>query len=177
MPRVIDWLYDHGWDVVYMNRHGPRYTAYRHYHGVAIARAVEDLRGDGYARVIVAGQSSGGTYSMVATAGDLNPYGLLLMASGPSDDNPPFLDMLDTANAGRVAVIHFKEDKTLGQRSPSFTYMILARKPHTLNIFEPSGITGHSGGYSNRFARRFGDCLVTFFDPARTPTGQECDRH
>ncbi len=177
VPYILDWLYNDGWDVVYMHRHGPRLFEDRPRHAAAIRQAAADLRADGYKRVIVAGQSSGGTYSMLAADESLNAYGLLLMASGPSTGPLPFRDALDAATAARVAVIHFREDTTIRQRNAMTVAQLLARKPHSLNIFEPPGMAGHSAGFRSDFSNRFGDCLMQFFDPARTPTGQECDRH
>lgn len=174
IPHVLDWLYGHGWDVVYINRSGSKFFEDRPRHAAQIRAAVAELRAARYKRVIVAGQSSGGTYSLLATSEGLNPYGLLLMAPGPSSGPLTFGDALQAATAARVAVFHFHDDETLGPRDSASVAAILASKPNSMNIFEPPGMTGHGAGFKSDFSKRFGDCLLRFFDPARTPTGQEC---
>jgi hypothetical protein len=178
MPHFLDWLYGHGWDVYYVERTGGFAFTDRPRHAAAIRNAAAGLKGAGYKNIILGGQSSGGTYSMLAAEQDLGLFAILLSGSGPSisEGSASFTTMLQQAKARRIAVIHFAKDGTIGQRPKAVVASTLsAKRIPALNVHEPAGIEGHGGAFLSTFARRFGDCILRFLEPSRSPTGSECD--
>ena len=176
MPHVLDWLYGKGWAVYYMQRTGSKAFSARPQHANALKNAVAGLRAAGYRNIVLAGQSSGGTYSMIAAKENLGLHAMILTGSGPSSGPLSFDRALRDALAGRFIVMHFAKDRTIGQRNRTKVEAALASKgiPY-MNIHEPGGIEGHSGSYLSTFSKRFGDCLLRFIEPGRRPSGSECN--
>ena len=180
---MLDWFYGKGWDVYYMQRTGGHKFEDRRRHASSLRNAVAALRSAGYSKVVLAGQSSGGTYSMMAAAENLGLHAMILTGSGPSESGkgktPLYLDFYDAlrdAKASRIVVMHFADDGTIGQRDRAKVEAALASKgiPY-MNIHEPGGIEGYSGAYLSTFSKRFGDCLLRFLEPGRRPSGSECN--
>lgn len=175
MPHFLDWLYGNGWDVFYMHRTGGKHFDDRPRHATEIRNAVTGLRLSGYNNIVLAGQSSGGLYSMLAASQLTGLHGLILTASGPSAGPITFWQALMNAKADRVAVVHLKNDRTIGQRDIKSLKDVLEWKdvPY-LNIFEPSNIEGHGGAFKSTFSKRFGSCILDFLNPDIVPSGNEC---
>ncbi|MEP1610590.1 MAG: hypothetical protein ABJL72_01575 [Roseobacter sp.] len=176
MPHFLDWLYGHGWDVYYMQRTGDNAYSDRSRLADGIKNAVAGLKSAGYRNVVLAGQSSGATYSMIAAKENLGLHALILTGPGPSDGPLSFDSALRDAQSNRFILAHFAKDRTIGQRKSSNLQNILSAKniPY-MNIFEPPGIEGHSGAFQSTFSKRFGDCILIFLEPSRKPTGAECN--
>jgi hypothetical protein len=67
--------------------------------------------------------------------------------------------------ATRVAVVQFKGDvyvRDMPGRVAMLREMLPSRVAAALVIDQPEGITGHAGGNSADFARKFGPCLLRF---------------
>lgn len=174
-PHFLDWLYGHGWDVFFVERRGTLLISDRDEHSSALQNAVNGLKRAGYQRVVLAGQSSGGTYSMLAAQGDIDVAALMLFASGPSGGPLTFYQMLEGSKAPRFVVAHFKNDQTIGSRSGVVIEHILKDKnvPY-LNIFEPENHEGHGAAFKGRFSKRFGDCILQFLDADNIRTEFNC---
>ena len=172
MPHFLDWLYGNGWDLFYMERTGGIKGSDRPRHARAIRNAVSGLKSSGYQRIVLGGQSSGGTYSLIAAQQDLGIHGMLLIASGPSKGPVPFTKFLQNVKSNRVAVVHFANDKTIGKRNRDPIDQALRSKQYKMHIYEPTGLKGHSGGFNSKFSNRFGDCILSFIDGG---TGSVCD--
>lgn len=174
MPHFVDWLYGNGWDVFYMERTGGIAFSDRRRHGAAIQNAAIDLKSRGYGKIVLAGQSSGGTYTLYATQQPLPIDAVLLIASGPSSGQEPFTQLLAGVKAPKIFVTHMAEDRTIGQRSRGEVQAALSATGATSwNLHEPAGITGHSGGFSSGFSYRYGDCILNFI---ATQVGQSDSR-
>ncbi len=175
-PHFLDWLYGHGWDVYYMQREGIGHVRERPEHAYAIIEAVRGLRDHGYKRVVLAGQSAGGIYQMSAARVDLDLHAMLLFASGPTRGELSFEEMLSAAQADRFLIAHFQGDENIGPRDREVLAGIMTEKGlPTMLLHEPFGMDGHSAAFKSSFARHYSDCILLFLDPARQPTGQECD--
>jgi len=178
MPHFLDWLYGHGWDVYFMERTGGIAFTDRPRHAAALRNAVSGLKNAGYRSIVLGGQSSGGTYSLLAAEQDLGLHAILLTGSGPSgaEGSVSFTTLLGQAKARRVAVFHFVNDRTIGQRPKATLASVLsAKRVPALNVHEPRGIEGHGGAFQSAFSLRFGDCILRFLEPSRQPSGRECD--
>lgn len=170
MPHFLDWLYGHGWDVYYMAREGTTQISDRKEHAAAIRRAVRGLARAGYAKIVLGGQSAGGTYQMIAASEDLGLHAIMLFASGPTTGDDSFDDLLANSIAERFVVTHFSEDTTIGTREEARIRGLLEAKARpALLIHEPEGQVGHGAAFQSAFARSFGDCLLKFLDPEGKP--------
>lgn len=176
IPHFLDWLYGHGWDIYYMQREGIGHVRERPTHAYAIIQAVQGLRDHGYKRVVLAGQSAGGIYQMSAARVDLGLHAMILFASGPTKKAPSFEDMLGEVRAERFLIAHFHDDGTIGPRDRDVIADIMTQKGKpTMLLHEPFGMNGHGAAFKSAFARQYSDCILRFLDPARRPTGQECN--
>ncbi len=139
------------------------------------------LRSRGWRTVVVGGQSRGAWNSLQV----LDTPGLVDAAIAVS---PASFESLATqeanlsrilrnirASTARVAVAQFKGDvyvRDMADRIEMLRTMLQTRVSAALVIDEPDGITGHGGGNSSEFARRFGECLLRFVTQPVAP--KEC---
>ena len=180
VPHIIEYLYAQGWDVFYMQREGSRRIDARPQHTAALTAAVDGLQNAGYQKVVLAGQSSGGTYSLLATIDRPSIHALLLFASGPGQrqPDPSFYDLLTQTHPAKIAALHFTEDQTIGRRSESKLLSILeAKESAYLNIFEPQGHSGHGAGFKAKFSKQYGDCFLAFLEAEFAPGPFFCSAH
>lgn len=172
MPHFLDWVYGHGWDVYFMQREGGYRHTDRPRHAAAIQNAVKGLREAGYKRIVLGGQSSGGTYSLLAAEQNLNLHAIILTASGPSTGSVPFKQMLSNAKAGKFLIAHFANDKKIGQRNESQINAVLSQKGRPFShIYEPVGIEGHSSAFLSTFSKRFAGCILRFLNSGQPSRG------
>lgn len=186
-PEFVDWLYGQGWDFYFVQRRDSQLYRSRGEHSHAIVNAVEGLRRAGYAKVVLAAQSAGGIYSMMASARmDAPPHAIVTLASGPSDPRPGddgvgrvgYYDLLAKARAERMVVISLAGDEIIGQRPKARIEAALALTGAAwIDIHEPGGeeLEGHGGAFGGRFAARFADCIARFLDPDLAPDPHACD--
>jgi pimeloyl-ACP methyl ester carboxylesterase len=183
-PPAFRLLQARGWDVIMLKRHhlgemGPGNTLYRTVQRtLAEAAAARKL---GYRKVVLAGQSFGGyvTLEAIDTSPDIDAA--IALAPGirsrsatggldPSITNR----ILRRARVGRVALVFPKNDALFGYlvRGES-AQAILARRPLPyLLLDETSGLSGHRGGVTGRFALRYGLCLAEFLAAPDLPAGR-----
>jgi hypothetical protein len=128
--------------------------------------------------VVLAGQSFGGLVSLeaidtvadidavVAFAPGVRTYG----ATGRLDVGVTDR-ILQRAKVGRLALVFPKNDDVFNhaERGPSAQAILARRGLPYLLLDETSGITGHGGGATGRFALRYGLCLVDFLGAASLP--------
>jgi hypothetical protein len=169
-----------GWDVFRFDR-DPRYDrldwAVRH-----LIDGARELRQAGYRRVIAAGQSRGAWHSLEA----LREAGLFdgVIAAAPAqhgtwdqggrvalqglDDFRTLMRRLG-ATPTPIALFVFDNDPYDPDPAARAAYARERLGPATplLVIERPAGITGHAGGDNPAFNRRFGACLLDFFEAAR----------
>jgi predicted esterase len=167
MPHFLDWLYGNGWDVFYIERDRTSSEKYRERYALSIRNAERALRAKGYQRVVLAGQSSGGAYSLLAASEEFGAEvdGLMIFASGPTLRPHEFYDLLKGACAKQFVVFHAARDESIGQRSKAEVEQTLnAKNVPCLNIFEPDGLSGHGAAFQSKFSKMYGDQILQFLN-------------
>jgi pimeloyl-ACP methyl ester carboxylesterase len=180
-PPAFRLLQSRGWDVIMLKRHhlaetAPGNTLYR-----TVQRTLEEAAASrklGYRKVVLAGQSFGGyvTLETIDTSPDIDAA--VAFAPGVrSQDAAGSLDatitdrILRRAKVGRLALVFPKDDAVFGYavRGPSAQGILARRALPYLLLDETSGLTGHGGGVTGRFALRYGLCLADFLAASSLP--------
>lgn len=171
-PFAMDALADAGFDVFRLQR--PPANDNLTSGTTALIRAIADLRGQGYRRVILAGQSAGAWISLnVMTQRDVNVDGIIAFAParfgerGRSQNwerNASWLYMMAREmRPARVLLFLFENDNfDPGGRGPELARIFAERQVSAAIVDRPPGIIGHAAGVTFVFARRYGECLVSF---------------
>src|SRR6267143_61610 len=180
-PPVFRLLQSRGWDVIMVKRHhlaetAPGNTLYR-----TVQRTLEEAAASrklGYRRVVLAGQSFGGyvTLEAVDTSPDIDAAVAFApgvrFQSPTSSLDPTITDrIIRRAKVGRLALVFPKDDEAFGYaiRGPSAQVILTRRALPYLLLDETSGLTGHGGGVTGRFALRYGLCLAGFVSAPSLP--------
>lgn len=178
-PPAFRLLQVRGWDVIMLKRHHGaegNNVLYR-----TVQRALDEaaaLKKSGYRKVVLAGQSFGGyvTLEAIDTSPDIDAA--VALAPGVRSSSPTgSLDaavtdrILQRAKVGRVALVFPKDDALFGHvvRGESAQAVLSRRALPYLLLDETSGISGHGGGVTGRFALRYGLCLAEFLAAATPP--------
>ncbi|PYM25414.1 MAG: hypothetical protein DMD78_06550 [Candidatus Rokuibacteriota bacterium] len=178
-PPAFRLLQARGWDVIMLKRHHAAEGDNALYR--TVQRTLDEakaFRKAGYRKVVLAGQSFGGyvTLEAIDTSPDID--GAVALAPGVrSGSATGRLDasitdqILQRAKVGRVALLFPKHDAVFNyiERGES-AQAVLSRRPLPyLLLDETSGITGHGGGHTGRFALRYGVCLADFLGAPNPP--------
>lgn len=181
LPVFLTLFRDAGWDVFRLLR--PRMSEEPRGSSAEIAATADRLRQQGYARIVLAGQSGGAWLSLMA-AGETNIDAVI--ANAPAwygTDHPTYLKngfiLLDYVNAirhGRIMIGYFAGDPyDPGGRAQKSAALLEAHGvPHVV-LDRPSGFAGHFSGNTALFARRFGACLLAVAGGGPMPTPARCD--
>jgi dienelactone hydrolase len=177
-------LREAGWDIFRLNRAvmGDReYDSARE-----LGNTVERLHKEGYAKVVLVGQSFG-AWTSVRVAGirpDLHAIVLTAPAAygtwdtnfGGYDRNASFLyDMVDHIKPTRVLAFFFaKDDFDPGGRGPRIDAILAEHHIVHKVIDQPPDLFGHGSGHSHLFTRRYGRCIADFIDPDKDPNTVAC---
>ncbi len=188
VPPVFRLLQARGWDVVKIARNnlgetGGEQSLYR-----AIQRTAEEIaarRREGYARVVLAGQSFGGYITLDAAESSKDLYGVVAMAPGVrAIGGAGSLDAAVTERTiGRLAVdrlvlVFPRGDSLFGSmdRGPGAAKVLARRKGSFLLLDEKHDIVDHGGGTTGKFAVQYGLCVVRYLtspdvgtEPVRCP--------
>jgi hypothetical protein len=136
-----------------------------------LRKALVALRARGWRRVITGGQSRGAWNSlqMLDTPGLTDAVIAVSPASftSQSTQEADLYRILsnDRSPAARVVVVQFRGDvyvRDMPGRLATLREVLPSRATAALVIDQPEGITGHGGGSSANFARRFAPCLLHF---------------
>lgn len=140
-----------------------------------LEEALQDLRRRGYRRIVVGGQSRGGWNSlqMLTHAGLADAVVAISPAAHGSggntnlmaqyDDLRQIVDAVPPART-RLAFVQFKADPFAGDL-PGRKALIERLRPRLdglLILDQPEGFSGHFGGNTASFAKRYGACLLRF---------------
>jgi hypothetical protein len=144
-----------------------------------LRKGLVTLRQKGWRMVVAGGQSRGAWNSLQA----LDTPGLAdaVIAVSPASFSGQATQEGDLSRilrgirspAARVAVVQFKGDiyvRDMPGRIDMLREMLPSRVAAALVIDQPEGITGHGGGNSSDFARKFGPCLLRFVTEPVPPT-------
>jgi hypothetical protein len=172
----VRWFNNAGWDVFRFDRHPNSDDPDRA--AGWLRESILALRGAGYTRVVVGGQSRGGWNALMMLAIPGLADAVIAIAPARHGDgaisNPnypratdDFRDLLTMAAdpRARVAIAGFRGDNFVPDpdaRSVLVRQLLPARSAHLLWIDRPDGFDGHSAGATWRFSDAFGGCLLRF---------------
>jgi hypothetical protein len=168
-PGMVRVFNDAGFDIIRFDR-SPT-TDYADDAAEWLRKGLGSLRAQGWRTVVVGGQSRGAWNSLqvLDTPGLADAVIAVSPArfSGQTTQEADLSAILHAARspAARVAVAQFKGDIYVRDPSGRISMLRGLLPPHvaaTLVIDQPEGITGHGGGASLDFGRRFGPCLLHF---------------
>lgn len=155
---------------------------------MALVDAAKSLRGQGYARIVLAGQSAGGWIAVAAQATSPGLAEAIVVtapaAYGSKRSDPERAQMNRTEllrlagflRGTRVMAFFFdNDDFDPGGRGPALAELLTARAVPYLIVDRPETLRGHGVGMSSGFARQFGGCILAFVT-APAIDGLACDR-
>jgi len=174
VPPVLRLLQARGWDVVKIARNNLGETSgdkslYR-----AVERTLEEIsarRREGYARVVLAGQSFGGYITLDAAESSKDLHGVVAMAPGVrAIGGAGSLDAAVTERtigrlaADRLVLVFPRNDTLFGSqdRGPGASKVLARRKNSFLLLDEKYDIIDHGGGTTGKFAVMYGLCIVQY---------------
>jgi dienelactone hydrolase len=176
-----------GWDVFRLNRTvmSDNQNDSEHEFG----HSVDRLKGEGYGRIVLAGQSFGAWISLLLAGerGDLHAviatapaaYGTWRSERGGLshwDLNASHLyDILGRVQPTRVLLFFFaNDDFDPGGRGPRAEAILAQRNIPHLIVDRPPGLAGHGAARSAAFRALFGPCIVAFVAPESAPGATLC---
>jgi dienelactone hydrolase len=172
-PFVVDDLQASGWDVFRLQRRWAEDTLDGS--TVALAATARRLREQGYARIVLVGQSFGGWISLAAARPDTPIHAVVALAPaafGTAGDaetwtrNAELLYPLVEALAAERALIFLFDGDAYdpGGRAEKLSEILARRGLAAAVVDRPFGFAGHLVGVSRGFARRFGPCIRDFIE-------------
>ncbi len=175
LPYVLDALQESGWDVFRLQRRWagetlPGSTA-------ALVDSLRKLRGEGYGKIVLAGQSFGAWISLIVGAvSSAEPVHTVIAlapaAFGTRESSPAWTrnadglyQLAEAVKAERTLVFLFDgDDHDPGGRGERLRE-IFARRGLVAEIVDrPSGLAGHAVGLTRGFARRFAPCIRDYVE-------------
>jgi len=184
-----------GWDVVKIQRnntHENGWSASGPRHVADLVARIEKAHGDGYRRIVAAGQSYGGAISLEAASATDRLFAVIAMAPGHGSDacgpsaGASSARIADTLQARlatairavrtpRVVMMMADGDECMGFNNPT---PVLRAALTTLSgsfVFLDASmpVRGHGAAYTPQFRRWYGNCLAAFLDPDRHPVPGE----
>ncbi len=185
-----DILREAGWDIFRLNRARMGDNEYDAAH--ELSGAVERLHKEGYARVVLVGQSFG-AWTSARVAGqraDLHAIVLTAPAAYGTWDmssqrmgttsfqrNADYLyDMIEHVNPARVLVFFFaRDDFDPGGRGPRVDAILSEHHIVHKVVDQPPDLFGHGSAHSRLFTQRYGGCIADFIDPDKDPGKAPCE--
>jgi pimeloyl-ACP methyl ester carboxylesterase len=183
-PPAFRLLQARGWDVIMLKRHHLSETMAGNRLYRVVQRTLEEAaaaRKQGYRKVALAGQSFGGyvTLEAVDSSPDIDAAvafapGVRSSRADGSLDASVVDRILQRAKVGRLALVFPKDDALFGYlvRGESAQEILSRRSLPYLLLDETSGLRGHTGGVTGRFALRYGLCLAEFLAAPSLPAGR-----
>jgi pimeloyl-ACP methyl ester carboxylesterase len=177
-----------GWDVLKIARNNLGETSGEKSLYRAVERTLEEIsarRREGYARVVLAGQSFGGYITLDAAESSKGLYGVVAMAPGiraiggaGSLDAAVTERTIGQLSVDRLALVFPRNDTLFGSqdRGPGAAKALARRKGSFLLLDEKYDIVDHGGGTTGKFAVMYGLCVVQYLtspevatEPVRCP--------
>ncbi len=175
-------LRDAGWDIYRLNR--PTITEELKRSSGTLRERAEELKRQGYRKVVLAGQSAGGWISIIV-AGQTDVIHAVIADApayrgvnwGQKERNASELyDNLETVKRGRIMVSFFANDPyDPGGRGPKATEILQKSGVPHLVVDNPPGFSGHGAANGSAFARRFGACVLAMIGDGPVPTQRSCE--
>ena len=182
LPLFLGLFRDAGWDVFRLLR--PRASEEPRRSAAAVVAEVAALKQQGYASIVLAGQSGGAWLSLMAAGESADVHAVI--ADAPAwygTDQYTYLknrfvlfDHIDAIRRGRIMISYFKDDPfDPGGRGPRSDALLAAHGVPHLVLDQPEGFSGHGSGDTGLFLRRFGPCLLAVAGDGPMPTRAGCD--
>ena len=183
-PPVLRLLQFRGWDVIMLKRHHLAETMAGGPLNRTAQRTLQEAaawRKQGYRKIVLAGQSFGGYVSLEAADSTDDIDAVVALAPGvrfadaSSSLDPSITDrILKRVKVGRLMLLFPKDDSLFGNvvRGEGAQAILSRRSLPYLLLDETSGISGHGGGNTGRFALRYGPCLSNFLSEPSPPAGR-----
>ena len=184
-PNYLKALREAGWDVFRLDRMRVSDTLANS--AQALAGYAEALRGRGYPRVVLSGQSFGAFISLIAagrtSAADAvigtapAAYGSFSESYDTFRENARQLwRLLRGVRSARVMLFFFHgDDFDPGGRGEVARAILAERGLDHLVIDQPAALTGHGAANTGLFVRRFAACIVRFAEAATRAGDPPCD--
>ena len=182
-PLFVTLFRDSGWDVFRLNR--PRMSEEPRGTADELVRRVHNLKQQGYAKVVLAGQSRGAWISLMA-AGQSDEIHAVI-ANAPAYDGTSagsasmkfqknavvLYDHLARIHQGRIMISFFADDAYDPGGRAAKADEILTRNgvPHLI-LDRPAELIGHHAGNSGLFMRRFGACALAVAGDGAVPRSE-----
>jgi len=182
-PAVMALFRDAGWDVYRLNRGiaGDREEPSTE----ALLAAIDQLKAQGYAKLVTAGQSFGSWLSLTAAGRTDKLTAVLVNAPAAYGDASSFgfernstllYPKLEALPHIPVVISFFTRDLfDPGGRGPKAERILTERGVPHLIIDRPAVIEGHGVGSSVYFARRFGPCWLAAAETGQAPALSSCE--
>lgn len=184
-PLYMKALRDAGWDVYRLDRMRASDTLPNS--SRALAATADELKGRGYQRVVLSGQSFGAFISLMA-AGQSDridavigtapaAFGNFSEAYDSWRDNAAQLwPILRSVRNARVMLFFFHgDDFDPGGRGEPSRSILTARGLDNIVVDQPALLTGHGAANTGMFVRRFGACIVRFAEAPPLAGDPSCD--
>jgi len=176
-----------GWDVVKIARNNLGETSGEKSLYRAVERTIEEIaarRREGYARVVLAGQSFGGYITLDAAESSKGLHGVVAMAPGVraiggagSLDAAVTERTIGQLSVDRLTLVFPRNDSLFGnlERGPGAARALARRKGSFLLLDEKYDILDHGGGTTGKFAVKYGLCVVQYLtSPEAGPEPVRC---
>jgi pimeloyl-ACP methyl ester carboxylesterase len=183
-PSFVRVMQEAGWDVLRFDRLRAEDTLPAS--SAVLARAANDLKAAGYARVVLAGHSFGGFLSLIAATRSDAIDAVIATAPaawGNAIDNPDtyqlnatrLFDLLGRIRHARVALAFFQGDIfDPGGRADVATRLLAGRGLPYLMIDRPAGLVSHWAVNQPGFGQRFSACLEAFAEDDAARGALDC---
>ncbi len=176
-PYVVDALQESGWDVFRLQRRWAGDTLEMSV--PALVQAMKTLRGRGYKRLVLVGNSFGGWISLAAARPGNPPvdavialspaaFGSREEATDWTENATALYPLAEKVAAKRVLVFLFQDDDYGPEGRAEKLQAIFDRRHLTAEAVDrPRGLSGHDSGLTRAFARRFGPCIRDYVETTR----------
>ena len=183
VPPVFRLLQARGWDVMKIGRNSLGEASENQSRYRAVQTTLEQAatrKREGYARVVLAGQSFGGLVTVEAGESARDLYGVVAMAPGirslsaTGSLNPADVNFsLGRIAAERLVLVLPRDDAMFGglERGTGAGKALAGRAGSSLLLDEKYDIVGHGGGTTGKFAVRYGPCMIRYLLEAEAGKG------
>lgn len=183
VPPVLRLLHARGWDVVKINRNNLAETGVEQSLYRWTQRTLEEVashRKEGYARVVLAGQSFGGYITLETADSTPNIFGVLAMSpgvrlgGGAGRLDPSITErIVGRLPVDRLVLVFPRGDSLFGSidRGPGVAKVLAGRNGSYLLLDETLDIVDHGGGTTAKFAVKYGPCVVEYLAGAASGKG------
>jgi hypothetical protein len=184
-PYYMASLQEGGWDAFRFNRMRDGDTLQDS--ARTLVRYVAELKGRGYKKVVLAGQSFGAFLSIMAADASDEVFAVIGTAPAAYGSFSEFYDswrnnatsfypLLEKVRQARVMLFYFHGDEfDPGGRGERSREILGRRGLQHLVIDQPRALTGHWAASTGLFTRRYAQCMLDFLGAERVRPDMSCE--